>query len=135
MKLILTTISLLLLAAFCGVAQNSSTPVNYKQFRTGTFEYLDGTYKGVVVKRTRKKQYESDAAVHSMAVLKIKWINDSVYTLTFVKDSRVDPKDPKFKGMVLTITITSVKDDTYTYSWVSNKYSGPGGTGSMRKLK
>jgi hypothetical protein len=126
---------LLIFAGSAAYAQTNAAPPTkqeIKKFKRGNFEYITGLYKGVVIKRTRRRQIEVDPATHRKAVLKVKWISDSEFWLTFISDTQTS-KVP-VKGMVIRVKILSVTADAYTCHWDCDK-CGPGGTDSFRKIK
>lgn len=132
---IIFKVSLLFLFIFSFSLSNAQTTPTHKElkkFKRGNFEYLTGLYKGVLIKRTRHRQIEYDPTIHSKAVLKIKWVSDNEYWLTFISDTQ--PISNEAKKVVLKVKILSVNGDTYTCHWDCDK-CGQGGNDSFKKLK
>jgi hypothetical protein len=137
MKKILPGLIILLFIFAGNVAYAQTNPQpptakEIKKFKRGTFEYMEGLYKGVIIKRTRHRQIETDPATHEKIVLKVKWISDNEFWLIFISDTK--PSKVPVKGTVLKVKILSVTADSYTCHWDCEK-CGPGGTDSFKKIK
>jgi len=88
-------------------------------FKTGSFKYLDEPYTEVVIKRTKKYQYEHNKEDGMKLKFKIDWINDCHYTLTYIK---VNSKTNKsVLGKKINVFITEIITPK-SYKYVADYY-------------
>lgn len=91
-----------------------------KKFKEGTFKTLpqDGVPETTIV-RKGNLQKEKTQGKKGSSELTVKWIDDCTYTLTPTeKTLKKSPALPK--NMVLTVTITEVREHSYLQTTTSN---------------
>lgn len=91
-------------------SQNS----NCENFRTGYFSYLEEPFTSVVVRRTKKFQYEHNKKDGMKLKFKIDWIDDCQYTLTYIKVNAKTDKNVLRKKINVSIT-EIINPNSYKY--------------------
>jgi hypothetical protein len=92
-----------------------------KNMRTGTFTY-EGQEGRVEIIRTRKKQVENYNGGKSKIILRIKWVNDSTYVLTF-RRAKNAPGCLK-EGDTITTRILECDGNSYYCEYSSRRCGG-----------
>jgi hypothetical protein len=87
-----------------------------KALRKGVFTY-EGLYGGSIITRTGSKQIETSADGKQQLILKIRWLDDKTYVLTFIKEINM-PGCLK-AGDTITTSITEWDADGYSCNFVS----------------
>jgi len=88
-----------------------------KSLRKGTFKYVEENEEYMIV-RTRKRQIEMSLDGKSQLILKIKWLDERTYVLTFVKE--INMTGCLRRHDTITTKIESCSGDTYKFSYLSN---------------
>lgn len=87
-----------------------------KNFHTGTFEYANGDRAGIKIVRKGNKQIETNQVNGDVSIFKVKWEDDCICTLTFVKSNMPNRFSQLAKGKrVVTIldTMLVTSEDFY----------------------
>jgi len=87
--------------------------IDCEKFKDGKFKILDEEYGTYYLERKGSKQIEYSEGTRRKVEMKVKWINDCIYTLELVKV--LENPDSIFfdTDMILTIKIIEVKDNSY----------------------
>lgn len=128
MKYLLSVVLFMSLLSFAS-AQDANC---LKGMHKGTFTY-EGHEKEVTVKRTKKKQIEIFNGGKTIVELKITWLNDSTYVLTYVKTVNLEETPCWAIGSTVTTEITACDGEKATCNFTTAQC----GSGScvMIKLK
>ncbi|CAN5797411.1 hypothetical protein BH11BAC7_BH11BAC7_05210 [soil metagenome] len=79
----------------------------------------------VIITRDDKYQIETDPATGTYVKMSITWISDCTYQLRLVKTTVKKDKKLWKKMKVLTVTITSTEESSYTFSATSPIFTEP----------
>lgn len=124
------TLSLVLFTSVLSAQDNKSktqTTLKCSDFRTGEFIYLD---EFTNVKVIREKKFQTEDSPDGNLKLKIKWLSDCVYTLTFVSTTRED--NAPIIGQTIYCEIILIDEDVITVSCEINNSKF---TTKMKKIK
>ena len=120
---------LFFLAIFAFTQSNyAQSKKELKALRKGVFAY-EGRNDGYIVKRTGSKQIETSADGTQKLILKIRWLDDRTYVLTFIKEINL-PGCLK-PGDTITTSITECDEFGYSCHYVSTSC----GKGSCKFIK
>jgi hypothetical protein len=120
---------LIVLAIFAFTQSNhAQTKKELKALRKGVFTY-EGLYGGSIITRTGSKQIETSADGKQQLILKIRWLDDKTYVLTFIKEINM-PGCLK-AGDTITTSITDWDGNGYSCNYVSTSC----GKGSCKFIK
>jgi len=92
---------------------------NFLKMRTGRFKYAN-KLEGTTIVRTKKKQVEYSNNGNSKLILRVKWLNDSTYTLTHKKSVNKDP-GCLVKGVEILVQIKECDSLAYFATYSSTK--------------
>lgn len=120
---------LIVLAIFAFTQSNyAQTKKELRALRKGVFAY-EGRNDGYIVKRTGSKQIESSADGTQKLILKIRWLDERTYVLTFIKE--VNMPGCLKTGDTITTSITDWDGNGYSCNFVSTSC----GKGSCKFIK
>ncbi|MEO5642340.1 MAG: hypothetical protein ABIQ40_16315 [Bacteroidia bacterium] len=119
------TFLLLILSAFAtsSLLAQEPTAAQCQNFHTGTFYVKE--MPNVIITRDDKYQIETDPATGTYVKMSITWISDCTYQLRLVKTTVKKDKKLWKKMKVLTVTITSTEESSYTFSATSPIFTEP----------
>jgi hypothetical protein len=118
------------------VAQNTLsaqdiTPAECQQFRTGTFYNPSAPH--LTITRDSLYQVETDTRTGDISKFKVTWVDDCTYKLEFIESTdREVRKAAKVMG-ILTVTITSVEEDSYKFRASSEAANDVPMRGTMKR--
>lgn len=107
---------LLSLTSLAASGRDQGAKMNCRQFRTGKFYMEDSLSGKTLIDRYDSVQVETMLAYNFTVELRIRWIDDCTYVLTFsrvIRDPDHNTSDID-KTLVITNTITDVTDRSYT---------------------
>lgn len=93
-----------------GVDDTSRVDVPCYRYHVGYLEYIDKNYHGIKVKRTSKKEIQTNTIDGNKMVFKIEWTSDYQYQLLFLKSKLPSRFKP---GYVLTCKMVDCWDEYY----------------------
>lgn len=111
---------LLALAFAINIASAQKQTCN--NFKEGYFKIVDENLGTLYIERNKEFQTETGPD-GTIMVLKIKWVDDCVYTLELVKYISNPQNFPVDKSMILTVKIMDVSSTSYFQETSSNKFS------------
>ncbi|MCD4730590.1 MAG: hypothetical protein K8R74_08320 [Bacteroidales bacterium] len=89
----------------------SDETLDYSIFKTGTFHQNDEQAGLTTIERTESYQIEENIEQGIIIKLKVEWIDESIYKLTFVED--LNPGNIEIPDMTLFCRITEIEKNTY----------------------
>jgi len=91
-----------------------------KKFKNGKFKIIDSEVGNSIIDRKGSKQIEYGERSKLKLEFRIKWLNDCSYTLELKKVIE-NPKNIRLpEGMILTIEILEIKENSYVQKTSSN---------------
>ena len=130
MKHLFFTLSLVLFTSVLSAQEDkpkTQTTVKCSDFRTGEFIYID---EFTNVKVIRGKKIQTEDSPEGNLKLKIKWLSDCVYTLTFISTTRDD--NAPIIGQTIHCEIILIDEEVITVSCEINNSKF---TTKMKKIK
>jgi hypothetical protein len=112
----------------CTQTSYAQTKKELKALRKGVFTY-EGMYGGSIITRTGSKQIETSADGKQKLILKIRWLDDKTYVLTFIKE--INMPGCMRSGDTITTSIIEWDDKGYSCNYVSTSC----GKGSCKFIK
>ncbi len=106
---------IILIIILCVLTQfGFSQDMNCGKFKTGYFQNIDSKDGNTFIKRTKKYQIETDKSSGVEVKLKIIWINDCSYRLSFIKgNSKWDNEEHVPNNPDLIVEIIETGEDYY----------------------
>lgn len=108
----------------------STQSKNCSKFRTGTFKYPNPEFKNFIITRNDSTQIEVNKQNNDRLISAIEWLSDCKYTLTYIEVS--NPKDEDLLNVKITVDVTNISGNSYTYHAYNNDDSI---IGEMLKIK
>lgn len=103
----------LLLSCFLIFLLSCTQEKNCKNFKIGTFRYIDDNHPSWIIIRNDSVQIEKDKSTKTEFEGKLEWKSECEYTLTYTKIS--DSIDHELIGNKINVEIINTSDDIMEY--------------------